>query len=538
VKRIAVALAVALGTLAASVPVAAAAPRGEPVEVQLLALNDFHGNLEPPAGPVAGVDAGGVEYLATHVDRLRATNRNTLVASAGDLIGASPILSALFHDEPTVEAMNRLGLDLNAVGNHEFDDGQGELRRMQSGGCHPEDGCQDGTPFVGADFRFLAANVKRRSGRTLFPPYAIRSFEGERIAFVGMTLEATPSIVSPSGVIGLSFEDEAETVNALIPRLRARGAETVIVLLHEGGFTSGGANECPGLSGPIVDIVERTSDEVDLFVTGHTHRAYNCVVDGRPVTSAGSFGRLLTDIDLTIDRVSGEPTRIRAANLVVTRDVPEHAAQTALLARYRTLAAPIGDRVVGRASAPVTRDATPAGESALGDLVADAQLSATAPAGLGGARIAFMNPGGIRADLAEGEITYAEAFAVQPFGNNLVTLTLTGAEVDRLLELQWDGQASPRILQVSRGFSYGWDPSRPVGERVDPATITLDGAPLDPATRYRVTVNSFLADGGDGFGVLPQGTDRLGGVTDLDAFEAYLRAGPVAPPARDRIRVA
>ena len=304
-----VALAVLVLVLAVAAP-AAAAPAGTAVEVQLLALNDFHGNLDPPSG-----DTGGVEYLATHVDRLRRGNPNTLVVSAGDLIGASPLVSALFHDEPTVEAMNRLGLDLNAVGNHEFDDGQHELRRTQWGGCHPVDGCQDGTPFLGADFRFLAANVTRRSGRTLFAPYALRSFAGERIAVVGMTLEATPSIVSPSGIAGLTFRDEADTVNALVPRLRARGAETVIVLVHEGGVTSGGPNECPNVSGPIVDVVERTSDEVDLFVTGHTHRAYSCLIDGRPVTSAGSFGRLLTRIDLTIDGASGEPTRVRAGNL-------------------------------------------------------------------------------------------------------------------------------------------------------------------------------------------------------------------------------
>ena len=533
-RRIVAALALVVAAAALAPPAAAEAQTpGEIVEVQLLAVNDFHGNLEPPGGG----EAGGVEFLATHVERLRAQSPNTLVVSAGDLIGATPLLSALFHDEPTVEAMNELGLDLNAVGNHEFDDGQVELRRMQWGGCHPSDGCRDSTPFRGADFSFLAANVKRRSGRTLFAPYAIRSFGGERIAFVGMTLEGTPSIVSPSGIEGLSFEDEADTVNALVPRLRARGAETIVVLLHEGGFTAGGANECPGLSGPIIDIVERTSDEVDLFVTGHTHRAYDCVVDGRPVTSAGSFGRVLTDVDLTIDRASGEPARVETRNLAVTRDVPRDPAQTRLIERYRTLAAPISDRVIGRATAPITREPSPAGESALGDLIADAQLAATAPADLGGARVAFMNPGGIRADLAEGDITYAEAFTVQPFGNNLVTLTLTGAQIERLLELQWEGQPFARVLGVSRGFSYGWDPARPPGDRVDPATIALDGVPLEPEAPSRVTVNSFLADGGDGFGVLREGTDRLGGATDLDALEAYLRAGPVAPPARDRIRV-
>ena len=516
------------------------------VDVQVIGLNDFHGNLDPPGGQIARpdgtrVDAGGVEFLATHVDRLRATNpHNTIVASAGDLIGASPLLSALFHDEPTIDAMNRLGLDLNAVGNHEFDEGASELQRMQSGGCHPVDGCLDGDGFEGADFRFLAANVVRTAtGATIFPPYAIKRFEGVKVGFIGMTLEGTPEIVTPSGVAGLEFRDEADTVNALVPELKRRGVETIVVLLHEGGAQTGTYNQCNGIAGAVADIVQRTSDEVDAFVTGHTHQAYNCVIDGRVVTSASSFGRVLTDLDLKIDRRSGEATKITANNLVVTRDVAREPSQTAIVEKYRALSAPIAGRVIGSTSAEITRTTTPAGESALGDVIADSQLGATASAGFGAAQIAFMNPGGIRADLDAGPVTYAEAFTVQPFGNSLVTLTLTGAQIERMLEQQWQSATLTRILQPSIGFSYAWDPARAIGDRVDPASLRLNGVAVDPAATYRVTVNNFLADGGDGFSVLREGTNRLGGAVDLDALSAYFQAhSPVAPGPRDRISLA
>jgi 5'-nucleotidase len=511
---------------------------GRTVAVQLVGINDFHGNLEPPGGLVNGQAAGGIEYLATHVKALEARNpRRTVVVSAGDLIGASPLLSALFHDEPTIEAMNKLGLDINSVGNHEFDEGADELLRMQNGGCRSDDPRPD-CDFGGARFRFLSANVVRESnGRTLFPPYVIKRFDGVKVAFIGETLEGTPQIVTPSGVAGLQFRDEADTINALVPRLRRQGVKTIVALIHEGGVPVADGS-C--VSGPIRDIVERTSREVDVFMTGHTHQIYNCVVDGRPVTSAGSFGKLLTDVDMTIDRRSGQPTTIKADNLVVTRDVAKDPAQTELIDHYKALAGPIGDRVIGNAAADITRDPTPAGETALGDVIADSQLEATRPAGFGGAQIAFMNPGGIRADLAAGPVTFAEAFTVQPFGNSLVTMTLTGAQIERVLEQQVFPSDTPNgsgtVLQVSNGFHYTWDPTRPAGDRIDPASITLNGLPLVPTQSYRVTVNSFLADGGDGFTVLREGTDRLGGAIDLDALEAYFAAhSPVAPGARDRI---
>lgn len=533
----------------------AAAPRGDTVDVQILALNDFHGNLEPPAGSsgrIDGITAGGVEYLATYIDNLRATNPNTVVVSAGDLIGASPLISALFHDEPTIEAFNLIGLDYNAVGNHEFDEGAAELLRMQNGGCHPVDGCLDGDGFAGANFQFLAANVVTADkGKTLFPPYGIENFRGTKVAFIGMTLEGTPTIVTPSGVAGLTFLDEADTVNALVPELKRRGVETIIVLLHEGGTQAigGTANSCTGLTGPIVDIVNRLDDEVDAVISGHTHQAYNCVIDGKLVTSASSFGRLVTDVNLTIDRKTGDVVEMSANNVIVTRDVAADGRLTQLITRYGTLAAPFANRIIGTITADISRTANAAGESALGDVIADSQLAATAPAGFGEAVIAFMNPGGIRADLiyanstageAPGEVTYNEIFTVQPFGNSLVTMSLTGSQIDTLLEQQFANPApgQSRILQVSNGFTYTWDADAPVGSKVDINSIMLNGVPIDPNATYRVTVNSFLAEGGDNFFVLREGTDRLGGALDLDALEAYFAAsGTVAPGPQNRITV-
>ncbi|MGK4002184.1 bifunctional metallophosphatase/5'-nucleotidase [Sorangium sp. So ce1036] len=532
------------------------------VRVQILAFNDFHGNLEPPAGSggritlpdEAQVDAGGAAFFASRIAALRATNPNTVVVSAGDLIGASPLVSALFHDEPTIEAMNLIGLDINGVGNHEFDKGTAELLRMQHGGCHPVDGCADGTPFTGASFRFLAANVvvDPATHKTLFPAYDVRELDGVKIAFIGMTLEGTPSIVTPAGVAGLTFLDEVDTVNALVPELTAQGIEAIVVVLHEGGMPTGHLNECPEVSGPIVEIATNIDPAVDVLVTGHTHQAYNCVLGGKIVTSAASAGRLITDIDLEISKRTGEVVAKTASNVVVAREAPD-AAVDALVTRYKDLSAPLAATQVGAITATLERAAPAmgAGLSAMGAVIADSQLAATREPSVGGAQIAFMNPGGVRADLtyaaspgepADGVVTFGEIFAVQPFGNSLVVMTLTGAQIHALLEQQFrvDAMGNPRatILQVSSGFSYTYSQSAPVGAKVEPASIRLDGVPLDPAASYRVTVNSFLASGGDGFTVLVDGEDRLGGALDLDAMRDHLaRQSPLSPPALDRITV-
>jgi 5'-nucleotidase len=529
----------------------APSPSGPPepprrVQVQVLAVNDLHGHLEPPAGATGQVrvgqervDAGGAAFLARHLATQRATHPNTVVVAAGDLIGGSPLLSALFHDEPTIEALNLAGLELAAVGNHEFDEGTAELRRMQAGGCHPKEGCQDGTPFDGARFQFLAANVTTEEGRTLFPPHAVRTFEGVKVAFIGMTLEGTPEIVDPVGVAGLRFRDEVETVNALVPELKRQGVEAIVVVVHEGGLQAGSYDGCEGISGPIVAIAQGVDDEVDALITGHTHQAYNCVIDGKRVTSASSYGRLFTDLDLVLDAATGEVVESTARNVIVTRDVEPHPEVTALVERYKGLAAPLRLRVIGRVTEVLRQpDARrwPSGESTMGNTIADSQREATRAPERGGAQVAFMNPGGIRAELDAGDVTYDEAFTVQPFGNTLVTMTLTGAQLHTLLEQQWREDGHTRILQPSQGFSYTYKASAPVGQKVDAASLMLDGARVEPAKRYRVTVNSFLATGGDGFLVLAEGTERVGGPVDVDALEAWLRQNqPLSPPDTRRI---
>ncbi|HEX8821448.1 MAG TPA: bifunctional metallophosphatase/5'-nucleotidase, partial [Archangium sp.] len=454
-------------------------PKPQPIHVQVLAFNDFHGNLEAPSGStgrirtrgsdggIVEVNAGGAAFLAHHLQTLREENpERTVVVSAGDLIGASPLISGIFHDEPTIEAMNLMGLDINAVGNHEFDDGVAELLRMQTGGCHPVDGCQSGSSFPGAKFKFLSANVFTdvATRRTLLPAYDIREFQGVKVAFIGMTLEGTPLIVSPTGVAGLTFQDEADTVNALVPELKQQGVEAIVVVIHEGGLPTGLHDECPGISGPIKELVERFDDEVDVVASGHTHQAYNCVIDGKRVTSAASNGRLVTDIDMVLDSVSRDVVEVTARNVIVTRGTANTSVE-ALVRRLVTKAAPLRDRIIGHTPSELKAPVRPlpagsSGESTLGNVVADGMLAATREPRLGGAVIAFQNPGGVRADVNAGDITFGEVFAVQPFANNLVTLTLTGAQLETLLEQQFQ-PAGTSILQVSRGFAFSWKASGP-----------------------------------------------------------------------------
>jgi 5'-nucleotidase len=532
------------------------APRAEaqaaPVELRILAINDFHGNLRPPPGGIGiadpddktkkiAVPAGGSEHMATLVKQLRQNAKNNIFVAAGDLIGASPFLSAMFHDEPTIESLSMMGLEVASVGNHEFDEGKDELLRMQNGGCHPTDKCQGPHPFLGAKFRYLAASTFEKStGKTVFPPYAIREFDGIPVAFIGLTLKGTPNIVSPVSVAGLEFRDEADTVNALVPELKARGVEAIVVLIHEGGFPTGDYNECPGISGPIVDIVKKFDRAVDMVISGHTHRAYVCEIDGRLVTSGDKYGTLVTAIDLKLDPVTRDIISAKADNVIVrTGAYARDPEQTALLESYDKVAAPIANRRAGSITETLSRTPNDAGESALGDIIADAQLAATRDGANGGAVIAFTNPGGVRTDIPkkeDGTVTYADVFASQPFRNQLVTLTLTGMQIKNMLEQQWLDPNRPRILQVSKGFNYAWDNAKPYGERVIADRMSLNGQPIDPATSYRVTVNNFLSVGGDGFTALKDGTAQQFGIYDVDALYAYFQANsPIAPASADRI---
>jgi 5'-nucleotidase len=527
-----------------------------PVLVQVIAINDFHGNLEAPSGSggrirapnttggTADVNAGGATFLAYHIDKLRQRNpENSVVVSAGDLIGASPVISGLFHDEPTIDLMNMIGLDINGVGNHEFDDGRDELLRMQNGGCHPVDGCQASSTFTGAKFKFLSANVFTdvAARKTLLPPYEIKEFQGVKVGFIGMTLEGTARIVNPAGIVGLTFQDEADTVNALIPELKAEGVEAVVVVIHEGGYQTGLYNDCPGASGPIVELAERFDDAVDVVVSGHTHQAYNCIIDGKIVTSAASFGRVVTSIDLALDPATHDVVEAHATNHIVTRD-NAHTAADAFVKDYARKAAPLTNRIVGNTSVELKAPVRPlpagaSGEYSLGSVIADAMLAVTKDESKGGAVIAFQNPGGVRADINVGDITYGETFATQPFANNLVTLTLTGAQIEKVLEQQFQ-PAGNLVMQVSEGFAYSWSASATAGEKIDPASIMLNGTVLDPAASYRVTVNNFMASGGDGYLEFPNGTGFLTGPIDVDAVEAYLSThNPLQAPSTGRITV-
>ncbi|MDX3379736.1 bifunctional metallophosphatase/5'-nucleotidase [Streptomyces sp. ME02-6991-2A] len=551
------------------------------VDVQLLSFNDLHGNLEPPAGSagnvskthpdgtVEAIPAGGVEYLATSLRTARKGNPYSVTAAGGDMVGASPLLSGLFHDEPTIEALNKLKLDVSAVGNHEFDEGATELARLQNGGCHPVEGCYEkGKKFKGADFPYLAANVtKEKTGKPLLKPYTVWKKNGVKIGFIGVTLEGTPDIVTANGVKGLKFHDEVKTINKYAKELDRKGVKSIVALIHEGGAPastsynydcdSPGAGD--GISGPIVDIAKGITPKVDALVTGHTHQAYVCTVPdpaGKPrmVTSAASFGKLYTDTTLTYDLRTKDIVRtsVKSANHVVTRDQPKAADMTSLIERWNKLAAPIANRPQGWISADINGRGSTAPEKPLGNVIADAQLEGLAPADKGGAEVAFMNPGGIRADLVykasgsegDGVVTYGEAFTVQPFTNMMNVVDLTGAQLVAALQQQVSGanEAAPKILQVSKGLTYTLDLTKAGAARVVTDSIKLNGAAIDPARTYRVAMNEFLAGGGDGFPALGQGTNKLVGASDLDLFNAYLAAhstasAPLAPPATDRITV-
>jgi len=614
-------------TLAAAFAATASArSAATPIDVKIIGFNDFHGNLMSPGtfGQNTVVPSsqrhavGGADYIAAYVAQLKARNPDTVVVGGGDFIGASPLVSALFFDEPTVEVMNHVGVDFTSVGNHEFDKGAAELKRLQNGGCKITNGLPDpnsckglgsaaaGT-FDGAHFKWLSANViDNATGRTLLPAYGVKSFKGIKVAFIGMTLKGTPGIVTPTGVAGLSFRDEADTVNALVPRLRAQGIKAIVVLVHQGGFQTspnvGDINGCDGnlrnadgSKSDIENIVNRLSNAVDLVISAHTHAAYNCsanTVDVRnvggtavstprptglansegrliPVTSASAFGRILTDIDLQLDPHTHEVVSVRPTNRLVDRTDPAINAAIAadptvrdIVNGYNALVSPLANAVVATIATALPNAANAAGEMPAGDLIADAQLAATQPAALGGAQIAFMNAGGVRSPgfvsptaAYPYTLTYGNAFTVQPFGNSLVTMTVTATQLKSLLEQQFSGcagQTANRVMQTSNGLKYSWSASAPACSKIvdvsfTPTDVTVappvatgpteaivsGGVVQNPSRTYRITVNNFMATGGDGFATLLGGSNVQGGAQDIDALVAYLASYKSPSPAYD-----
>jgi 5'-nucleotidase len=566
-------LSVCLAVAAALLIVAPQGVRSQDatVRVRLIAFNDFHGHLEAgenevqvqdPADPARSVAlrSGGAAHLAALIGSLRAEQPRNVVVSTGDLIGASPLVSGLFHDEPTIEVMNAIGLDVNAAGNHEFDQGVAELQRIVTGGCRdPGDlhrkSCSRGR-YAGARFPFLAANVvDRTTGRAVFPSTFVTTLDGVRIGFIGVVTRATPGIVIPSGVAGVRFLSEARVLNEQARLLQAVGVQAIVAVVHEGGHTDGGFNGCSNPRGPIFEIVRELEPAIDVVLSAHTHRGYNCEVNGKPVMQGASFGRLVSVVDLAIDRVSGDvvPALTRARNLPVPNgtDADDRLRSAypplapdptvaAIVEHYRAASAPLANRPVGRIAGPFERRPGPGGDHALGRLIADAQLAATR---VNGATIAFTNPGGVRSALhasgTDGTVTYADAYSTQPFGNSLVTMTITGEQLKTLLEQQWSASSPERarILQPSAGLSYSWSGRKPYGQRIE--SLRLDGRAVQQDDDVRVTVNSYLAAGGDGFRVLQQGRDRIGGPLDIDALTEFLRVrsavAPLAPSSAQRI---
>ncbi len=566
-------LGLAAVSLAASVAIASTAsaapgsgsgkgPKGDKgnvlVDLQVLAFNDYHGHVEASAaGTIDGQPAGGGQYLAAKLNELRAGHENSLTVAAGDLIGGSPFFSGLFHDEPSVESLNVMDLDVSSVGNHEFDEGVAELLRMQNGGCHPSDGCYFDEPYAGADFQWLAANTQNAAGETPLPPYWIEKVGGIKVGFIGMTLEATPSLVSADGIEGWNFLDEAETANALVPVLRDQGVRAIIVLLHEGGIPNPiEVDGCANISGPIVEINASLDPQIDAMITGHTHLPYNCVLEGRFVSSAFSFGRVVTEMNLVLDKRTRDVRRDLSSvtnHAVIRAELAPDPAVTAVIDKWAPLAADANSTIVGTITADINRGGIPTGsdrgvESPAGNLVADAQNWAASAAG---SQIAFMNPGGVRSDLkyapsgaeGPGEVTFGEAFTFQPFNNVLLTFPMTGAQIKSVLMEQCQPPGSRPILHlgVSDGFTYDLS-TTVVGGTCTAITVSnmkLNGNPIDLGATYMVTANSFLATGtGDNFftfGEVPDSA-KIDGGSDLLALVNYLGTfSPVAPPGTDRV---
>ena len=530
-----------------------------PIDIHLVGMNDFHGHLDPTKFEYQGVAdaapqshlAGGVEHIAAALQAWRKEDKDLLFVGAGDLIGASPAMSSMWADEPSLTALTMAGLYASSVGNHEFDNGRAELLRQQNGGCtsiRADRACQFAPRFEGAGFTYLAANVlDSATGKPFLPAYKIADVKGIKVGLIGAVLKDTASVVLKSGITGLSFIDEADAINAVMPELRAKGARVFVLMIHEGGETTEAFDkpDCSELKGPIIDISKRLDPAIRLIVSGHTHKGFQCKVDGRTVTQAAMGGHLLSRIKMRVDPVSADVLGIDVKNVVIKPgQYPPNPAVSAFLetARARSkvaLAKPLA-RVAVRT---VSRKPSAGGESALGNLVADAML-ATGRAQ--GARIAFMNSGGLRQDVDVGadlRITYGQLQIVLPFGNTLVLMDLRGDQIRQLLEQQWvrPGSAHPSVLQISEGFSYRWNPQAAPGQRVVKGSLMLDGAPIDEGKTYRVATNNFLAEGGDNFPAFKLATNKIDTqARDFDTVVGYLvqrdqagkPAGASAPAGR------
>ncbi|USK39829.1 bifunctional 2',3'-cyclic-nucleotide 2'-phosphodiesterase/3'-nucleotidase [Cytobacillus firmus] len=482
-------------------------PEPKPFEVQLLGINDFHGQLDTFN---AGLNAGGVEYLAAHLKQREAANPNTIMLHAGDAVGASSPVSALLQDEPTINMLKEIGFDIGTVGNHEFDEGVDEMLRLINGGAHPKTVEKYGE-FEGADFPYVAANVVDETTKEpILDPYVIKEVNGVPIGFIGIAYSDTPGIVTPSGTAGVEFTDEAEAINKYTADLKEQGVKSIVVITHNPAVSDlDGANPQEELA----EIANAVDDEVDVMFGGHNHKYTNTVVDGKLLVQSYSYGTAFSDVDLTIDPVSGDIVAKKAEIVNAARDIEPDAAIKEMLDAYVADAAPILNEVIGHTSTGISRDVNADGESPMGNLIADSMIAQT------NTDFAFMNSGGVRAGIDAGDITWKEAFTVQPFGNDLVTLTLTGAQIKELFEQQWGSKE--RIMHVS-GLKVTYDSSRAAGDRIV-SLVKTDGTPITAEQEYSVTVNNYMADGGDGYSALLNGKNRTVDIVDLDALLNYIK---------------
>ncbi len=554
-------------------------PVGQPLSLRVIAFNDFHGHLEAdgkqlsladPAHPGLRlrVPVGGAEALAGTVAALRAGASHSVLISSGDLLGAAPLVSTLFRHESTIEVMNQMGLDLGIPGNHEFDAGEAELQRLLAGGCaatradSPAQSCVQHS-YSGARFPLIAANISRRHGAPLFAPSWVRQVGPVQVGFIGAVTRTTPSIVLPSGITGLAFGDEAEAINRAAAELQARGVQALVAVVHEGGeLAQAGADwndeRCPGWQGALAEIERRITPAVDVILSAHTHQGYRCKLGERVVMQATSYGRGVSVVDLPINPHTGRVDRsaIQSRNLPVLnartdvamrellaaaepapyaqalRKARPDAGVASTVAGYTALAAPRANQEVGRLGGSFDRSGRT--DSAAGRLIADAQLAATRAPENGGAQLALMNAGGIRADLlcrttAPCPVSFGDVFTAQPFGNGLVVMTLSGADLREFLESQQPaGRERPSLLAPSDGLSYRWLAGAAPGQHVQ--DLRLHGKPVQPDERLRVTVNSFLAEGGDGFSLLKRYGERVAGPQDIDALLVHVRGNPAPSP--------
>ena len=560
-----IALALTLAGCAARPP--APAPIA-PIDINLVALNDFHGHLEASKFVYTSardlkentVSAGGIDNLAAALQAFRIEDPELLLVGAGDLVGASPAMSSMWADEPAIVALGMLGLRVSAVGNHEFDQGRKELLRKQNGGCAsalPAKACKLAPDFSGAPFGYLAANViDSATGKPLLPAYSIQTIKGVKIAFIGAVLQDTASVVMASGIAGLTFIDEASAINQALVAARAQGASAFVALIHQGGDTSEPFDQpdCSELKGPIVGIARQLDPAIRLVISGHSHQGFQCKVDGRTITQAQMGGHVLSRIKLTIDPASGAVQGVAVRNVpVVAGQYPADPKVAAYLASVKAQSQAALERPIARVAArSAQRKQNDAGESALGNLIADAVLEATR---VRGAQVGFMNGGGMRSDFDVGAnltATFGQVQVVLPFSNTLVVMEMTGVQLRGLLEQQFErpGSGAERaMLQVSHSLRYRWNDALPKGAKVVAGSIRIDDVPLDDATTYRVATNSFLAEGADGFPMFAQAVNKVDtGIVDLDAFIALLvkregeggkagMAGMAAPAPRiERVR--